>query len=72
MTESISVTPASVTLIGLLPTAPAAQGFVSAFQLPDAWEARQPQISTVSDGVRLTWRLTRRPDSRDIADGSRP
>ncbi len=72
MTESISVTPASVTLIGLLPTAPAAQGFVSAFQLPDEWEARQPQISTVSDGVRLTWRLTRRSASRDIADGSRP
>ncbi len=72
MTESISVTPASVTVIGLLPTAPAAQGFVSAFHLPDEWEARQPQISAVTDGVRLTWRLTRRPDSRDIADGSRP
>lgn len=72
MTESISVTPASVTLIGLLPTAPAAQEFVSAFRPPDEWEARQPQISTVGDGVRLTWRLTRRSDSRDIADGSRP
>jgi len=59
-TESISVTPASVTLVALLPSAPLAQEFVSAFDLPDEWEARQPQISTVTDGVRLTWRLVRR------------
>jgi len=72
MTESISVTPASVTLIGLLPTAPLAQDFVSAFDLPDEWEARQPQISAVADGVRLTWRLIRRADSRDIAEGISP
>ncbi len=78
MTESISVTPASVTLIGLLPTAPAAQGFVSAFQPPDGWEARQPQISVVADGVRLTWRLVRRAHAPlasrapDSADGGRP
>ncbi len=72
MTESISVTPVSVTLIGLLPTAPLAQEFVSAFELPVEWEARQPQISAVADGVRLTWRLIRRSDSRDIADGSSP
>jgi len=62
-TESISVTPASVTLVGLLPTAPLAQEFVSAFDLPHEWEARQPQISTVTDGVRLTWRLVRRENA---------
>jgi hypothetical protein len=69
MTESLSVTPESVTLVGLLPTAPAAQEFVSAFELPDQWEARQPQISAVADGVRLTWRLVPRAIPQEVADG---
>ncbi len=69
MTESLSVTPESVTLVGLLPTAPAAQVFVSAFELPDQWEARQPQISAVTNGVRLTWRLVPRAIRREVVDG---
>ncbi len=78
MTESISVTPASVIFVGLLPNTPVAQEFVSAFDVPDEWEARQPQISAVTDGVRLTWRLVRRPNaplgsnSTDSADGGHP
>lgn len=70
MTESLSVTPESVTLVGLLPTAPAAQDFVSAFDLPDQWEARQPQISAVTNGVRLTWRLVPRVIPQEVADGA--
>ncbi|MCC6909700.1 MAG: hypothetical protein IT430_17325 [Phycisphaerales bacterium] len=69
MTESLSVTPESVTLVGLLPTAPAAQVFVSAFDLPDQWEARQPQISAVTNGVRLTWKLVPRLIPQEVADG---
>lgn len=69
MTESLSVTPESVTLVGLLATAPAAQDFVSAFDLPDQWEARQPQISAVTNGVRLTWRLVPRVIPHEAADG---
>ncbi len=79
LTESISVTPASLTLVGLLPTAPLAQEFVAGFELPAEWEARQPQISAVNDGVRLTWRLVRRqsaplPSTRpsDPVSGGRP
>ncbi|MCC6910349.1 MAG: hypothetical protein IT430_20635 [Phycisphaerales bacterium] len=69
MTESLSVTTDSITLVGLLPTAPAAQEFVSAFELPDQWEARQPQISAVTNGVRLTWKLVPRAIRREVADG---
>ncbi len=72
MTESLSVTPESITLVGLLPTAPAAQGFVSAFEFPPEWEARQPQISAVTNGVRLTWRMVPTSLSREPSDGSRP
>lgn len=78
LTESINVTPASVALVGLLPTAPMAQEFVTGFELPAQWEARQPQISAVSDGVRLTWRLVRRQNPpqasnpSDTASGSEP
>lgn len=64
-TESISVTPTSITLVGLLPSAPEAQAFISAFAPPQQWEAGQPQISSVSGGVRLTWRLARRPARAD-------
>ena len=72
MTESLSVTPESITLVGLLPTAPAAQDFVAAFELPAEWEARQPQISAVTNGVRLTWRVVPTSVSRELSDGGRP
>lgn len=62
-TESISVTPTSITLIGLLPDADGAQAFISAFPAPPEWDANQPQIGAVGDGVRLTWRWQRRSAS---------
>lgn len=58
-TESISITPSSITLSGILPSAESAQAFATALASPTGWEAKQPQVSTMSDGVRLTLRLTR-------------
>lgn len=72
MTESISVTPEAVTIVGVLPTASAAQDFVAAFELPSEWEARQSQISAIAGGVRLTWRLARRSPVREFAERSHP
>lgn len=66
-TESISVTPASITLAVLLPSGPDAQAFISAFAPPEGWESKQPQISSVSDGLRLTLRLARLPENSDGA-----
>lgn len=76
LTESISVSPGSLTLTGRLPSVIRAEEFVAGFKLPDAWQSRQPQIAVVTDGVRLTWRLTPRdlpvgsPDGRPTLRGA--
>lgn len=69
-TESLSVTPSSVTVIGLLPSATQAQAFVEAFDPPTQWQASQAQVSAVSGGVRLTWRFSRRAGAERIATAS--
>lgn len=66
-TESISIAPNSITMVGSLPSNAEAQGFIASFMTPKGWTARQPQIQAVRDDVRLTWRLLREHPTPEIA-----
>ncbi|GEM_PF-1047872 len=56
-TESVSVTASAMTIAGVVSSSEPAQAFAAAFTAPEGWMAQQPQVSSTSDGVRLTLRF---------------
>ncbi|MCC6910312.1 MAG: hypothetical protein IT430_20450 [Phycisphaerales bacterium] len=71
-TESISITSSAITVIGVLPTPEQAQRFAGAFEALPGWQARQPQVDSTGDGVRLTLRWRRAADHDPRPSGAAP
>lgn len=63
-TDSISITPTSLTMISMVPTTKEAELFAERIDVMTKWIAQQPEITTLRDGlVRITSRF--RPGMND-------
>ena len=63
-TESISITPESLTIRGILPSSGDVQALADALEEIEGWSVRQPQVSSTRDGIQamLTLAPTRREE----------